>query len=325
MSQRVWGIKLGSDGRCVSFCERHGIVGVGWKSVAPSVITRQGRDQIWAHVKSACDFYKTNREIGVATGQLYRFAQACAVGDYVLYYNPRGKCVRVCRVTSDSLFRDFDPDDSADIWHYRKVEYAADPIPILDFYGGLKGSLTGPRMSFWDMGPVWSTVDLIARGVSPSLVAAPDPALQAAYREMQKLVIQRTEVLNEKDWEWLVVDYLKAQGAFIDERQVGGSYPIIDVEAVFDHGEFGRDVWRVQVKRYQNRVVDWPEIEQDYRNVGEAGFCFVSVFGFTDLARQRAEEEGIRLMEAGDFVRFLLAGKHRRQLQDKLQLPLWGG
>lgn len=208
-----------------------------------------------------------------------------------------------------------------DIWHYRKVEYPVDPIPILDLHGSLKGSLLGPRMSFWDMGPVFETVDQIARGESPH--AAANPELEGVYRNLEELVIRQTDVLTDQDWEWLVVDYLKAQGAYVDERFVGGTRPIIDTEAVFDHGELGIEVWRVQVKRRKGAPFDWPEIEHDYQHVGDANFCFVSVFGFTEQARQRADEEGVRLLEAGDFVRFLLGGKLRPRLRDKLRLPFW--
>lgn len=229
----------------------------------------------------------------------------------------------MCRVTSGPLYRDFDPADPTDVWHYRRVAYPVAPIPVLDLHGSLKGGLLGPRMSFWELAGAYPTVDRIARGVSPGLAAAPDPEIDAAYRRLQELVIRRAETLNEQDWEWLVVDYFKAQGAAVDERRVGGNRLIIDAEAKFDHGEFGSELWRVQVKHYRNRPVDGPEIEQDYRKVGEAKFCFVSVFGFTAEARQRADAEGVRLLEAGDFVRFLLGGKLRDRLRQKLQLPVW--
>ncbi len=323
MAGKVWGIKLGSGGSCVAFCERHVIVGIGWRMVDPRTVATATREQLWSHVKATCTFYKQAREVGRAAGQLFRFGQECKPGDHVLYYDPPRKGVRLCRVTSGPLYRDFDLDDRTDIWHHRKVEYPVGPIPVLDLHGSLKGGLLGPRMSFWDMGPVFDTVDQIARGQSPHLVAAPDPELEAAYGQLQTLVVRRAEALNEQDWEWLVVDYLKAQGASVDERLVGGNRPIIDAEAVFDLGEFGRRTWRVQVKRYQGRAVDWPEIEQDFRHAGDADFCFVSVFGFTDQARQKADEEGVRLMEAGDFVRFLLGGKLRERLRQKLRLPMW--
>lgn len=324
MAGKVWGIKLGSGGSCVSFCERHGIVGVGWRMVEAAKVETATRAELWSHVKAVCTFYSDNREVGKATGQLFRIGQECKQGDYVLYYDPPQKAVRVCRVVSGPLFRDFEMDDRADVWHHRKVEYPVGPIPVLDLHGSLKGALLGPRMSFWDMGAVFDTVDQIAKGQSPHLVAAPDLELEAAYRQLQTLVVHRAETLNDQDWEWLVVDYLKAQGAWVDERNVGGSRPIIDAEAVFDMGEFGTKKCRIQVKRYQGRAVDWPEIERDFRNAGETDiFCFVSVFGFTDLARQKADEEGVRLMEAGDFVRFLLGGKLRDRLRQKLRLPMW--
>src|ERR1019366_3525472 len=136
------------------------------------------------------------------------------------------------------------------------------------------------------------------------------------------LVVKRAEALDEKDWEWLVADYFKAQGAHVDERRVGGTGAVIDVEARFSRGELGEEVWRVQVKRYQDRQIDWPAIEKDFEHAGEdAQFCFVSVYGFTPEARARAEAEDIRLMEAGDFTRFLLGGKIRDRLRQKLKLP----
>jgi predicted Mrr-cat superfamily restriction endonuclease len=287
------------------------------------------REELWSHVRATCTFYAQPREVGKATGQLFRFGQECKQGDYILYYYPPQKCVRICRITSGPLYRDFDIDERTDIWHYRKVEYPVAPIPVLDLYGSLKGKLLGPRMSFWDMGPVFETVNQIALGQSPHVIAAPDPDLEAAYRQLKSLIVTRAaQVLNEQDWEWLVVDYLKAQGAFVDERLVGGNRPIIDVEAVFDLGEFRSRTCRVQVKRYQGKTVDWPEIESDLNNAGETDiFCYVSVFGFSDQARQKAaelDETGeleVRLLEAEDFVRFLLGGKMRERLRQKLQLP----
>lgn len=320
MANKAWGIKLGSGGRCVAFCEKHGIVGIGWKDVDQSVLISGSRDDLARHVRDRCTWYTSNVARGAAVGQLHRFARECQVGDYVLYYDPRNKHVRVCRVMSGPLFRDFEPDDQTDIWHYRKVECPVAPIPILDFHGTLKGRLLGPRMSFWALHPV-DIVQEIVEGVSSTR----DEAFEAAFTALQDLVLHRAEALHDTDWEWLVVDYFKAQGAQVDERMVGGSRPIIDVEATFHHGELGEEVWRVQVKRYQDRRVDWPEIEADLVHVGDdARFCYVSVYGFTDEARARADEENVRLMEAGDFTRFLLGGRVRDSLRRKLRIPVVG-
>jgi predicted Mrr-cat superfamily restriction endonuclease len=320
---RSWGIKLGSGGRCVPFCEKHSIVGVGWKVVDANVLRAATRDQLRAHVTEQCPFYSTARERGNAVGQLWRFGRECAIGDYILYYDPPNKQVRVCRVISDATFRDFDTDGPAamDVWHVRRVEYPIPPIPIVDFYGVLKGRLLGPRSSFWEIRP-FSVVDQLGKGAYPNLIAASDPELSAAYQRVRDLLVKRAESLDEKDWEWLVADYFKAQGAHVDERRVGGAGAVIDVEARFPRGELGEDVWRVQVKRYQDRQIDWPAIEKDYEHAGDdMQFCFVSVYGFTPEARSKAEEQGIRLMEAGDFTRFLLGGKFRDRLRDKLALP----
>jgi predicted Mrr-cat superfamily restriction endonuclease len=102
---RAWGIKLGSGGRCVPFCERHAIVGVGWKGVDPNVLQSATRDQLMTHVTKQCTFYSTPKQRGNATGQLWRFGRECAAGDYVLYYDPPNKHVRICRVVSGAEMR----------------------------------------------------------------------------------------------------------------------------------------------------------------------------------------------------------------------------
>lgn len=278
---------------------------------------------LWKHVaeKYGAFYGGERRKIGGAVGNLFRFARECNEGDIILYYDPPQKHVRVGRITSEPRFRDFDLADQIDIWHYRTVDLAPKPIPILDFYGGLKGSLLGPRMSFWDLGDDQGIAAQLFRGESPGMALAPDPRLTQAYDALRDLLLKRAEALTAEDWEWLVVDYFKAQGAHVDERKVGKSQPIIDAEARFDHGELGAELWRIQVKRLKKQKVDWAAIEADYKHVGEARFCYVSVFGFTEEAIRAADNENIRLLEAGDFARFLLSGKLRPRLREVLRLP----
>ena len=323
---RAWGIKLGSGGRCVPFCEKNGVVGVGWKSVDTAVLRSAGREQLALHVAERCAWYKTPRERGAATGQLFRFGHECAVGDYVLYYDPPKKHVRICRVTSDAFARDFEMEAPDDIWQCRRIEYPVPPIPVVDFYGALKGRLLGPRTSFWEIRP-FKIVDQLASGRLPNFDGASDPELAAAFQHLRELVVRRAEGLDEKDWERLVADYFKAQGAHVEEHQIGGNRAVIDVEARFDLGELGEDVWRVQVKRYQDRKSDWGAIEQFRDNAGEGEdlrLCYVSVYGFTDDARAKADEANVRLLEASDFTRFLLSGKVRERLREKLAMPSFG-
>jgi predicted Mrr-cat superfamily restriction endonuclease len=284
-------------------------------------VANGSRDDLARHIREVCTFYKTDRARGSGTGQLYRFGKECSLGDYVIYYDPPHKWVVLCRVTSEPKYRDFDAQIDEDIWHYRKVERVGNPIPILDFYAPLKGALLGPRMSFWEVGH-FEDLDLIAQGKDPHIAAAPDPEFQKAYEQLSALVLKRMEALNDKDWELLAVDFFRAQGAHVDDSKIGGSRAIIDAEAKFNRGELGEDLWRIQVKRYQNQQVDWTTIESDFKHVGDTNFCFVSVYGFTEDARSKALEEGVWLLERGDFVRFLLGGRIRPELHRKLKLPV---
>jgi hypothetical protein len=212
-------------------------------------------------------------------------------------------------------------DDPVDVWHCRRVEYPVPPISILEFHGEIKGGVLGPRGTFWSLDRSFVAIDHLAHGRDPGSELAPDIEVTEAYERLRSLVVTRALALDDRDWEWLVVDYLKAQGAQVDERAVGGNRPIIDVEARFNHGELPEEVWRVQVKRYQDQPVDWPAIERDASHIGEAKFCYVSVFGFTSQARERAAAEEIVLLEAGDFIRFLLGSGLRPELRAKLRLP----
>jgi hypothetical protein len=318
---KAWVIKLGSGGRCTAFCESRQVVGLGWKDVDTEVLRSASREQLLEHITEKCTWYETNAARSGATGQLYRFAHQCSAGDYVLYYDPPGKKVVLTRVAGD-LERRVEDGDRTDIWQMRRVERVRE-VSVLEIHGALKGRILGPRMSFWELRP-FEIVDDLAHGRDSGARAAPDPEFLSAYARLKELIVRRASALNDRDWEWLVVDYFKAQGAHIDER-VGGNRPIIDVEAVFDHGELGEETWRIQVKRFQDKSVDWRTIKEDWDKVREARddvrFCFVSAFGFTPNARVEAAAADVRLMEAGDFTKFVLGGKLRTDVARKLDLP----
>lgn len=316
---RVWAIKLGSGGRCVPFCEKRGIVGVGWQKVDPSVLRARDQGALRQHLRSVYAY--DARALGSASGQLWRFAHECKIGDYIFYYDPPRRRVQVTRVTSDLQRRDFDDAEDVDIWLYRKVELGVTPFKVVDFYGGLKGRILGPRMSFWELrGAAEVAAQLFSVG---AVQRGEDAELTAAYEALSRLVLRRMEGLDASDWEWLVTDYFIAQGAHVDERRVGGSQATIDLEARFDHGELGEEVWRVQVKRL-SVAVDERAVKNFVEHAGECDRrVFVSARGFTDVARQRAEEDDVTLLEAQDFTRFLLSGKLRARLREKLHLPFW--
>jgi hypothetical protein len=295
------------------------------------VVVGGTREAIYANLSTIAEYRNLAGSFGQWTGSLYRFGQACMVGDYVLYYDPGQKRVQVCRVLSGPKYRGFDPEakdttgEEVDIWHYRDIEFAMDPIPILDLYGALKGRLLGPRGTFWELHDEFSTIDQLTKGLLPHVLSASDPEIRETLKRLRSLVVSRAEALNERDWECVVADYFKAQGGQVDDSATGGSRGTIDVEAVFTHGEMPESTWRIQVKRLQNRQIDWATIESDLPHVGEAKFCYVSVFGFTDEARRRADERDILLLQAEDFTLFLLSGKLRESVARKLLLPRLGG
>ena len=318
-ARRTWAIKLGSAGICVPFCERHKIIGIGWKDIDLKKVKDKKYEDVWKYVSGTPGHANEDkRHIGSDTGNLIRFINDCKVGDYVLYYDPAKKHVQICKVISEALYRDFELDkENVDIWHYRKVDYPTKPISIIDFDGRLKGGLMGPRMSFWQ---IWNGLEAVEDNISGSNFGKADEKINGAFNSLKELLVKKSLVLTPEDWESVVADYLGAQGAQVKPK-VGGNQPVIDVEAIFNRGELGVEVWRGQVKYYRNEKVDWTQIEYDYDRAGQDDrFFYVSVSGFTDDAIRKAYDKGIRLFEAGDFVRFFLSGKLRESLSRKLGL-----
>jgi predicted Mrr-cat superfamily restriction endonuclease len=326
MAGKAWAIKLGSGGRCIPFCEKHGIVGVGWKRVAPVAVVSGSRAMLIRQLESISDYKGDEEKFGRWAGSLNRFGSECSEGDLVLYYDPSNKHVRICEAIGKPNYRDFDLaakdtyNEEVDIWHCRKVRQTCEAIPIVDFYGAIKGKLLGPRGTFWQLHDLFELIQQIGLGIKPGLLMAKDSEIQEAKSKLEELITKRTETLNEHDWEILAADYFRAQGAAVDMNAIGGNQSVIDFEAIFDHGDVPESAWRVQVKRYQNRPVDRQDIKNFADRAGSTNLCFVSVFGFTDEARKFADDEDIFLRQAEDFSSFILSGKLAESLKLKLMI-----
>lgn len=306
---RTWGIRLGSGGCCIPFCEKHSIVGIGWQGV---------------HFESVRDQnLKALRESGLnghAIGTLSRFADV-EQGDYVLYYNPNNKMVTLAKITSDLKYRDFDVDNEAvDIWFFRKVEICR-CIRVLDFDATLKWSVLGPRGSFWlieSQNKEVSHADLLAQNLDPH--SQKDENIQCTYDMLRNAIKEKMEVLNEREFEILVADYMVFNGILVTGK-IGGNKPIIDVEGT---GPFGQ-LWRAQAKK-ENGQVSWDSVEAALQMAGGCNFIYASFNGFTEEVRIKLEDVGdigdvgdIRLIEADDFVDMIIAKKCREEIMNKIR------
>lgn len=314
----AWGIKLGSGGVAVEFCEQRGIVGVGWGDVDLGVVEADDEAQLRTHLASV---YGPDYPSGWP-GALRRFVNACRIGDFVTYYVPQRKSFVICRVIGPALKRTTDVDDDTDIWITREVETLCE-TGVVDFFAPLKGRVLGPRMSFWQLHGEAETLATLATGGDPLRLGAPDPVVVASLRTLRDLATTRLHALNDKDYELLAADFFRAQGAEI----VGevGADAVIDVHARFARGALGSDDWLVQVKRFQDAPVGVGLVEEFVAHAGESGrLCFVSAFGFTAEARRFADSASVYLLETSDFVPFALSGGLEARLERKVGLPGWG-
>ena len=319
MMSKAWAIKLGSAGSCIPFCESKGIVGVGWEKLNLEIVKSGNREKLWKHVKES-GYYDKDRSVSVATGSLYRFCIECTIGDYILYYDPANKRVRIVQVTSEVKRRDFDLKDKTDIWLYREVKIVKDS-PSVSFDGSLKGSLLGPRGTFWSM--AFERVDLIVQGKKPNFSGASNEEIQSSLKTVWDLIKKRSSSLDWRKWEILAADYFRELGAHVGK--VGGSKEVQDFEAVFCRGTKLEQRWRVQVKRYQDKQATWDEVKDFISKVDDENtkLAFVSVYGFTQEAEIKSESgegEGITLLTMEDFNQFILSGKYSPELVDEIGL-----
>lgn len=314
----AWGIKLGSGGSAVHFCEQRGVIGVGWKDVDLEVVEADNEQLLRDHLAEIYqDGYST-----MWPGALRRFVNWCQPGDFVVYYVPQRKSFVVAEITSRAYRRASDLNDQTDIWIVRDAVVRSE-TSILEFFAPLKGRVLGPRMSFWQLRGEGETLRVLASGMNPLHLAAPDPEVISALETLRDLATTRLYTFNDKDFELLTAEFFRAQGATILGKV--GADPVIDVHARFERGSLGPDDWLIQVKRYEGKAVDAHQIEELVAHAGESGNkCFVSAFGFTDDARSFADETEVYLLETSDFVPLALAGGLDPELTQKLGLPGWG-
>jgi predicted Mrr-cat superfamily restriction endonuclease len=142
----AWGIKLGSGGSAVEFCEKRGIIGVGWGDVDLDVVEADDEQRLRKHLG---DVYGAGFPSGWP-GALRRFVNLCAPGDYVAYYVPQRKSFVICEVAGPASKRTTEVEDDIDIWITREVT-RLNEIPVVAFFAPLKGRVLGPRMSFWQL------------------------------------------------------------------------------------------------------------------------------------------------------------------------------
>ncbi len=321
---KTWGIRLGSYGSQIDFCENQKIVGIGWNSVPAELMKSNNKDEI---VQFLMEFYPTRKKAGIAASQLTRFYHSINVGDYILYYNPPKKNVTIAKVESAASYRDFDlHKKDSDIWHYRKVSYPCPPIPITRFDAVLKWSLLGPKLSIWNIEQDSKRVDLLAQGLDPKQLEVPDIDISNAHEKLSELISKRLQSLDEIDLELLVSDYFEFSGLKVI-GSVGGNRTLIDVEGQLGCGAF-EERWVAQVKRRQNSKIDWPEIVDYFEKSDYDNFCFVSLFGFTDRAHEENDNfhdddknrlSNIVLLEAKDFVDMVITRKCSEKILKKIQ------
>lgn len=315
--RQAWGLKLGSGGSAVEFCEKRSVVGVGWHDVDLELVRKGDISGTREHVQSVTgEHYKA-----AWPGALHRFVCECSIGDYVAYYVPQRKEVVVAGVTGEATRREDELDTDIDIWIERQVEIFG-TFPIVGFHAPLRGRVTIPRQAIWQLHDAWPTLDALVRGEDPTLSAAPDPAVIEAMRRLRSLVTERLRKLNSSDYELLTAQYFKAHGAEIIGKV--GSRSVYDVHAVFGRGDLGTH-WFAQVKRFEGKQVGVGDLQTFLDNAGDSGqLCYVSADGFTKEAWEFADDASIYLLESGDFVPLALAGELGNVIQPKLELPGWG-
>lgn len=332
MLGRTWAIKLGSMGELVPFCERHGLVGLGWPDVRPEVALAGDRASLLRYVESHYERGASEAQRRSIVGQIHRFCVEAAKGDEVVYFDPARAHVVVATIESDVFARDFGRPEVAGVWYWRRVARRAAPLPIGELSAGMQRRLRVPYITFWNL----RSFDLLsskgassgarrasaARAGAPPGGPAPDPEIEDAYQRLEALLVRRVAWLQDQDVEALAVDWVRARGGEVDERAITRGRQLIEFEATVPAGHGSPRTLNLLLKRYRGRPVNWPTIGRARGKAARGSVCcFVAMGGFTSEAQTRAGAEGVALLEARDFVPLLMSGQIRDSLRARLQIP----
>ena len=303
---KTWGIKLGSNGCYVNFCEEYGIIGIGWKDVSLDLVQNKDRETL----------YNDHGVNGHAFGTLERFVVEANIGDYVLYYHPIAKQITLARITGNAEKRDFSLElDNVDIWFLRKVEII-NSYNLVDFDASLKGSLLGYKGSFCcieNEDIPYSHCDLLAHGKDP--YSQDDEAIRDAYNNLHRLICNKMSSLDPTDFEHLIADYIVSMGFRISER-IGGNLPVIDIKGI---GPFGT-ICKAQVRR-TGGAVSKTEVQHCINNAGECDyFIFASLNGFSESLEGELDPEVILLdAKSDELFKLILSGKCSERVMNKIR------
>ena len=117
-SKPMWMVRAGEDAQYIGDFKKRSMVAIGWGATGP-LLRGTSREELTKCVNQAWPEYKKNK-LANATGQIYRFINQIAVGDWVITYDPPRRVYLVGKVVGDPAY---EKDGNPQLQHYREIAW----------------------------------------------------------------------------------------------------------------------------------------------------------------------------------------------------------
>lgn len=319
-----WVVRAERNGRLFDAFKEKQAIAIGWSEIG-SLSDLTDRSQIAARVVAAWPDWKP-QAIAMAAGQLHRFRNEMAIGDFVVTYDPGRRVYLVGTVSSDYRWDEVvDPEDP----NVRSVKWK----------GEVSRDLLSVR-SRNSLGAISTLLQLsqdaitdLQRALSSRAPADPvgqdvvEVAEEDVFKNIQDKALEftkdRVHALGWAELEELVAGLLRAMGY---KTRVSPAGPDRGKDIVASPDGFGFEAPRIVVEvKHRQGAMRTQDIRSFLggRHPHDKGL-YVSTGGFTKDAHYEAERASIplSLMTIDDLVEAVVAHYEKMDIETQQLLPL---
>ena len=332
----VWVVRAGRVGEFEDFCLQEGIAAIDF-DLRQSLTCFDDRDQLIDHLRGEPRYRdSSNKQVGKAASQLWRFANEIQDGEMVVLPRKNPKVVAVGTVDGGYRYR---PEQTDEPPHTRSIGWLVDDIPRSNFRQDILNSLGGLATVFQvgatDAESRIERVVEIFSGEEPVTEVVTDEAFLAAdddspavdlEEQIRDRIVQRIrQEFAGIRLEFLVAAILRASGYEALETRSG---PDGGVDVLAGRGDmgFGEPRLCVQVKSGESpvRLPDYDRLQGNIQSFGGQHGLLVSLSDFTSAVRKENERSffKIRLWGPKELVDNLLETYDSLPADIRADIPL---
>ena len=317
----VWMVRAGEGAKLIDQFLENSEVAIGWNPLGP-IDRGDSRDSISQRVQQEWPSYAKGK-ISIIAGQLYRYINEIAIGDWVVTYDPGRRIYHLGTIKAEARF---DADD--DLSRKRGVTWEAE-INRDDLSSSSKNTLGAISTLFLLSVDAASEILALASGQpaekpESEVETSSEESLAAIRSQARELVKDQINGLDPYELQDLVAGVLRAMG-YKTRVSAPGADRGIDIMASPDGFGFEQPRIIVECKHRKRTAMGAQDIRTFLggRHKDDKGL-YVSTGGFTKDARYEAERASVptTLMDLDQLVDAIFEHYERLDSESRVLLPL---